>query len=147
MLRFGKDGNFPTLGWGWWKGKNVNVAIVDDDASLCKAMSRLLAAAGIDSAMYSSAESFLDSRPGSEPDCLLLDIQLGGMSGFELQQQLAAAGKTTPVIFITAHDEQEIRQQAERSGCVAYLQKSDSGEAVIEAVRRALPSPIPSESI
>jgi len=123
--------------------KKVNVAIVDDDASLCKAMSRLLAAAGIESVTYPSAESFLDGRPGSEPGCLLLDIQLGGMSGFELQQRLAAAGETTPVIFITAHDEQEVRQQAERFGCVAYLQKTDSGEAVIEAVRRALGSRVP----
>jgi FixJ family two-component response regulator len=108
--------------------KKANVAIVDDDASLCKAVSRLLAAAGIESVTYPSAESFLDSRSGSEPGCLLLDIQLGGMSGFELQQHLAAAGETTPVIFITAHDEQEVRQQAERSDCVAYLKKTDSGE-------------------
>jgi FixJ family two-component response regulator len=121
----------------------VEVAIVDDDASLCKAMSRLLAAAGIESATYPSAESFLASHDGSELRCLLLDIQLGGMSGFELQQRLAAAGETMPIIFITAHDEQEVRQQAERSGCVAYLQKTDSGEAVIEAVRRALALPVP----
>src|SRR6267154_2591933 len=96
----------------------VNVAIVDDDASLCKAMSRFLAAVGIESATYPSAESFLNSRSGSEPDCLVLDIQLGGMSGFELQGRLAAAGKTLPIIFITAHDEPQIRQRAERSGCV-----------------------------
>jgi FixJ family two-component response regulator len=121
----------------------VNVAIVDDDASLCKAMSRLLAAAGIESATYASAESFLESPSRSELDCLVLDIQLGGMSGFELQQRLAAMGGGPPVVFITAHDEPEIRQQAERSGCVAYLQKTDSGEAVIEGVRRALASRIP----
>jgi FixJ family two-component response regulator len=125
------------------KCNKVNVAIVDDDASLCKAMSRLLAAVGIESATYPSAESFLDSRSGSDLGCLLLDIQLAGMSGFELQQRLAAAGETLPIIFITAHDEQEIRHQAERSGCVAYLQKTDSGEAVIEAVRRALASRSP----
>src|SRR4051812_38359809 len=111
----------------------VNVAIVDDDASLCKAMSRLLAAAGIESVTYASAEGFLESRAGSGLGCLVLDIQLGGMSGFQLQQHLAAAGDTMPIIFITAHDEPEIRQQAERSGCVAYLQKTDSGEVVIEA--------------
>ena len=118
----------------------ANVAIVDDDASLCKAMSRLLAAAGIESATYASAESFLDSRSGFEPDCLVLDIQLGGMSGFELRQHLAAMGGTPSIVFVTAHDEPEIRQQAERCGCVAYLQKTDSGEAVIEAVRRAVAS-------
>ena len=71
-------------------------------------------------------------------DCILLDIQLGGMSGFELQNLLTASGSTTPVIFITAHDDLEIREQARQTNCVAYLRKTDPGDAVLEAIRRAV---------
>jgi len=60
------------------------------------------------------------------------------MSGIELARRLADCGSTIPVIFITAHDEPGLREQAHRAGCAAYLRKSDPGEAVIEAVRRAI---------
>ena len=72
------------------------------------------------------------------PDCILLDIQLGGMSGFELQTLLANSGSTIPVIFITAHDDPEIREQAKGTNCVAYLRKTDPGQAVLEAIRKAV---------
>ena len=62
------------------------------------------------------------------------------MSGIELRQRLAAAGTTTPVIFITAHDEPEVREQAIAAGCAGYFRKTDSGSDVIEAIRRALAS-------
>lgn len=125
---------------------NVNVAIVDDDASSCRAVSRLLRAAGISSAAYESAETFLASGSCGEVDCLILDLQLGGMSGFELQRQLAARAEAPPIVFITAHDESESREQAERSGCIAYLRKMDSGDAIIAAVRRAIAFRMPESS-
>jgi FixJ family two-component response regulator len=118
----------------------ILVAVVDDDASMCKAVGRLLCAAGMRSVAFASAEAFLENVPEPGPDCLILDIQLGGMSGFDLQRQLALVGKTVPIIFITAHEESETREHAHRLGCAAYLRKTDPGHAVIEAIRQALAS-------
>jgi FixJ family two-component response regulator len=98
---------------------------------------RLLGAVGMKYVAYASAEAFLGSAAGASLDCLILDIQLGGMSGFDLHRQLALAGSTVPIIFITAHDEPETREQAERLGCAAYLRKTDPGASVIEAIRQA----------
>src|SRR5882762_1126777 len=119
-------------------GEKIRVAIVDDDASLCKALSRLLSAAGISSMAYESAEAFLGDGKEPDPDCLILDIQLGGMSGLDLQKSLAAIGREIPVIFITAHDEPELAARAEGCGCVAYLRKTDPGHLVLETVQRAI---------
>ena len=67
----------------------------------------------------------------------MLDIQLNGMSGIELQRQLQASGSSTPVIYITAHDEPETRELARAAGCVAYFRKTAPGQDVLEAIRRA----------
>ena len=120
--------------------KSFKIAIVDDDASLCQAMERLLRAAGYQSCSYLTAEAFLQNRGSVSPDCILLDIQLGGMSGFDLQRLLAASGTTTPVIFITAYDDPETRKKALQTGCMAFLRKNDSSEAVLDAIRRACSS-------
>jgi DNA-binding NarL/FixJ family response regulator len=69
---------------------------------------------------------------------LVLDIQLGGMSGLELSQRLAAVRDGTPVIFITAHDGPELRSQALASGCAGYFRKNDPGQLVMEAIRHAI---------
>jgi FixJ family two-component response regulator len=119
---------------------NIYVAVVDDDDSLCRSLGRLLRASGIQSVTYASAEAFLADTKRPRFDCLVLDIQLGGMSGIELNQQLTASGSTTPVIFITAHNEPEIREQALLSGCAAYLRKNESGQVVLDAVARAISS-------
>lgn len=89
---------------------------------------------------YASAEAFLADPERSRFDCLVLDIQLGGMSGIELSQSLAASGSTTPVIFNTAHHRPEIRELAMKQNCVAYLRKADSGVAVLAAIHRAIGS-------
>ena len=113
------------------------VAVVDDDDSACRALSRLLRAEGIHSISYPSAEAFLADAKRPQFDCLVLDIQLGGISGIELQQQLKAAGSSTPVIYITAHDQPEIRARAQAVGCAAYLAKTTPGREVLQAIRRA----------
>jgi FixJ family two-component response regulator len=115
----------------------INVALVDDDPSLCRAVKRLLSAAGIGCATFSSAEAFLAREDHAEPDCLLLDVQLGGMSGFDLHRKLTAMGRLLPIIYVTAHDESEARQQAEQAGCFAFLRKTDPAEAILSAIRRA----------
>jgi FixJ family two-component response regulator len=118
--------------------KTITVAIVDDDTSMCHAMDRLLRAAGFQPVTYLSGEAFLEDARRACPDCILLDIRLGGMSGFELQAQLAASGSTIPVIFITAHDDPETRERARQTNCVAYLRKTDPGEMVLDAIRKAV---------
>src|SRR5437016_6578724 len=93
-------------------GEKVRVAIVDDDPSLCKALARLLSASGIAPAAYESAEAFLADEANQNFDCLILDIELGGMSGLDLQRSLSALGRELPIVFITAHDEPELAEQA-----------------------------------
>ncbi|MGO9564600.1 MAG: response regulator transcription factor [Candidatus Korobacteraceae bacterium] len=118
------------------KATPIYVAVVDDDESLCRSLSRLLRAGGIQPINYASAEAFLADTKRPQFDCLLLDIQLGGMSGIELAQRLVAEGGHTPVIFITAHDDPKTRAEAEAAGCAAYFRKTDSGSEVLDAVRR-----------
>jgi len=114
------------------------VAVVDDDQSACRALSRLLSAEGIQPITYLSAEDFLADSKRPRFDCLVLDVQLGGMSGIELHRKLKAAGSSTPVIYVTAHDQPEIRAQAQAVGCVAYFRKTAPGRDVVQAIRRAV---------
>ena len=117
--------------------RNIYVAVVDDDESVCRSLSRLLRAAHFQPIAYPSAEAFLADKKHPKFDCLVLDIQLGGMSGLELRKRLSAVNDTTPVIFITAHDDPEVREQAEASGCAGFFRKTDSGTDVLAAIRRA----------
>ncbi len=120
-------------------GKSIiYVAVVDDDDSVCRSFGRFLRIAGFQSITYGSAEAFLNDAKRPRFDCLVLDIQLGGISGVELSQQLAAVKDSTPVIFITAHDDPEVRAQALTCGCAGYFRKNDSAEVVLNAIRRAV---------
>jgi FixJ family two-component response regulator len=112
------------------------IAVVDDDASICQSFGRLLRAAGMQPVTYNSAESYLADTKHPQFSCLVLDVQLGAMSGIELAQRLAAVGGHTPVIFITAHENPEARRAAEALGCAAYFRKTDSGKEVLETIRR-----------
>jgi FixJ family two-component response regulator len=113
------------------------VGIVDDDDSVCRSLGRLLRANGVQPVTYASAEAFLADTKRPKFDCLVLDVQLEGISGIELARRLHAVGSTTPVVFITAYDEAGIREEAAQVRCVAYLAKSAPGDAVIAAIRRA----------
>ena len=112
------------------------VAVVDDDRSVCLSFARLLRAAGIQAITYGSAEAFLADTKRPQFDCMVFDVQLGGMSGIELARKLAATGgPPAPVIYITAHDDPETRASAEASGCAAYFRKNES-PAVLWTIRR-----------
>ena len=119
------------------RNQNIYVAVVDDDESICASFSRLLRAAQFQPITYASAEAFLADRNHPKFDCLVLDIQLEGMSGLELRKRLYAVKDGTPVVFITAHDDPEVRAQVEASGCAGYFRKTESGAAVLAAIRRA----------
>ena len=114
---------------------NTYVAVVDDDQSVCRSFARLLRAAGIQPITYASAEALLADTKRPRFDCMVLDVQLGGMSGIELGRKLAAEGNLAPIIFVTAHDDPETRLEAEAAGCAAYFRKNDSGDDVLEAIR------------
>ena len=118
------------------KSQNIYIAVVDDDQSICRSLSRLLRAAHFQAITYASAEEFLLDTKHPKFDCLVLDIQLEGMSGLELRQRLSAVNDVTPVVFITAHDDPEMRAQAKASGCVGFFRKTDPGTDVLAAIRR-----------
>jgi FixJ family two-component response regulator len=118
--------------------RNIYIAVIDDDESLCRSMSRLLRAAHLQPITYPSAEEFLADTKRPKFDCLLLDIQLKGMSGLGLSRRLSAVKDATPVVFITAHDDPQVRAQAEAFGCAGYFRKSDSGSDVLAAIGRAI---------
>ncbi len=119
----------------------IKVAVVDDDSSFLRALERLLRAAGFEALSYPSATTFLQESPHPPVSCVILDIRLGALTGFDLARHLATEGSRAPIIFITAHDEPEAREQARRHGCVAYLRKPFSAQSLIEAIRRAVPPP------
>jgi FixJ family two-component response regulator len=118
--------------------RNIYIAVIDDDTSVCLAMSRLLRAARYQPISYHSAEDFLTDTHRPKFACLLLDIQLNGMSGLELRTRLIAVKDPTPVVFITAQDNPEVRTQAESADCAGYFRKSDSGTDILAAIQRAV---------
>jgi len=118
--------------------RNIYIAVIDDDESACRSMGRLLRAAHLQPVTYPSAEAFLTDTNRPVFDCLLLDIQLTGMSGLDLRERLAAVKDVTPVVFITAHDDPAVRAQAEASGCAGYFRKTNSGADILAAIRRAI---------
>jgi FixJ family two-component response regulator len=113
------------------------ISVVDDDPSLLRAVSRLLRAAGFAVEAFPSAEHFLEREHPVAPRCLVLDVHLSGMTGFELHERLLEAGTPPPVIFITAHDDVATRERARRAGAVQYLRKPFEDAALIGAIHRA----------
>jgi FixJ family two-component response regulator len=116
------------------------VALVEDDAGMSHALARVLRLAGYQPATFVSAEELIREEGGAAADCLVLDVQLPGMSGFQLRDYLARSGITAPVIFITAYDDAEARAAAERANAT-YLAKPFTGRTLIEAIARALGRP------
>ena len=112
------------------------VAIVDDDESLCRSLARLLRASGMQPIAYASGEDFLADDKSPRFDCVVLDVQLGGMSGIELARSLRAQGGHPPFIFITAHDDAQTHAEAMAAGCAAYFRKYDPGADIVHAIRR-----------
>jgi FixJ family two-component response regulator len=114
------------------------IAVVDDDEDVRKALSRLLRAAGFAVRTYASGEEFLARPPGGEPDCLVLDIHLTGMSGLELRRELLERGVGTPVIFITALDDRATMEAVSRAHAAACLLKPLEESALIGSIACAL---------
>jgi FixJ family two-component response regulator len=114
----------------------IRIAIVDDDESLCRSLARLLRQAGFHPESFHSAEEFLATPGRARFECLVVDIQLGGMSGMALHQRLLADKDRTPVVYITAHDDPAARTEALGQGGAAFFRKTDAGTEIIEVLRR-----------
>ena len=117
--------------------KNL-ISVVDDDESIRRTTTLLIESFGFHAAAFESAESFLKSGQLHETSCLIIDIQMPGMNGLQLQSHLATAGYKIPIIFITAYDKEESRQQALQAGAVAFLGKPFSDDLLLQALRAAL---------
>jgi FixJ family two-component response regulator len=115
------------------------VAVVDDDEAFRAALQRLLKSAGFSVRSFASAEDFLDcGGQEHETGCLIADIRMPGMSGLDLQAKLNAEHCPIPIIFITAHGDEQLRLQAMRGGAVKFLAKPFDDAILLESVRVAL---------
>jgi FixJ family two-component response regulator len=109
------------------------IAIVDDDPSVRRSLERLVRSAGYTVETFASAREFLEWLSRGQAACLVVDVHMNGMTGFDLQERLAV-----PIIFITAHDDTVTRTRIEKSGAVGHLWKPFDGQAVLDAIGRAV---------
>ena len=120
---------------------NPTIAVVDDDASVCRAISRLLRSLGMNADTFTSGREFIEhieTMPSFRPDCVVLDVQMPGMNGLEVQDLLIRGEHPVPIIFITAHDEMGVRERALQAGAVAFLHKPFNDELLIKTLNEAI---------
>jgi FixJ family two-component response regulator len=118
-----------------------NIAIVDDNESIGLALSRLLRSLGMDTKTFTSGHEFIEQIETVRSfhlDCVVLDVQMPGMNGLEVQELLVRSKNPLPVVFITAHDEVSIRERALQAGAVAFLRKPFNEEVLVEILTAAL---------
>jgi FixJ family two-component response regulator len=117
------------------------IGIVDDDESVRESISSLVRSAGYRTAVFASAEEFLAADQRAEMAvCLVLDVRMPGLSGLELQRCLADEERSIPIIFVTAHADEQLRVRALKQGAIAFLGKPFSGDVLLDAIRSALKS-------
>ena len=114
------------------------VIVVDDDPSMRKALARLCQTAGLNTRTFASAREFLDAGAPESPACLLLDVRMPGLSGLDLQSELAARNIQTPVVFITGHGDIPTSVRAMKAGAVDFLTKPFKDKNLIAVVRDAI---------
>ena len=118
--------------------RNPVVFVVDDDVSMREAIAGLIAANGLRVECFESAVAFLSRPENDAPACLVLDVRMPGLGGFELQRELAVAGRDLPVIFITAHGDIQMAVRAMKAGAAEFLSKPFEEGALLSAVLQAL---------
>ena len=114
------------------------ISVVDDDLSVVEALVSLIESVGYKAKGFRSAEDFLKSRQLLNTACLILDVRMPSMGGFELQRRLAAGNYRIPIIFITAYDSDDVHLQAFQAGAAGLLCKPFSQESLFQAVRSAM---------
>jgi FixJ family two-component response regulator len=115
------------------------IAVVDDDDSIRESLQGLLESIGFAVETFSSAQAFLDSECLGRTDCLILDVRMPGMRGPDLQRELARRKCAIPIVFITAHGDEDVRPRVLSDGAVDCLLKPFTEEALLKAIRTALP--------
>ena len=114
------------------------ISIIDDDAAVRAAEARLLTSMGFTVDAFASANEFLKSSRLDDTLCIVVDVEMPGMSGLELQDYLVARGVNIPIIFVTAFPEDRIRERAMKGGAVCFLSKPFNEAALLECVERTL---------
>jgi FixJ family two-component response regulator len=114
------------------------VYVVDDDASVRRALSRLIHSVGLEVMTFPSAQAFLAFTPPDRPACLVLDVRLPGPSGLDLQAALTQANRSVPIVFITGHGNVPTSVRAMKGGAVDFLQKPFNDQELLDCVQRAL---------
>jgi len=114
------------------------VYVVDDDASVRRALGRLLTSAGFEHESFSTAAEFLEHEPKDQPSCLVLDIQMPGLSGLKLQEELAKRGLEPAIVFVTGRGTVPTSVRAMKKGAIDFLQKPYDAEELLAALRRGL---------
>ncbi len=120
--------------------KTPRIAVVDDDPFVLRGLGRLLRSAGFDVDTYASGAAFLNCCGDDEPDCVVLDLNMPQITGFEVQAQLANRGQSTPVIVITGDDNPEAELRALRLGAKSYFGKPVDDKALLAAIGIAMAS-------
>ncbi len=113
------------------------VFVVDDDKSVRKALARLLKSAGVPARAFASGEELLLTEKSEQPDCMIVDIQMPGMNGFELCEKLKQSGSQVPVIFMTAFDDDRSRTRARDAGAIAYFRKPIDDQVLLDSISSA----------
>jgi FixJ family two-component response regulator len=114
------------------------VFIVDDDPSICEALKRLLATVGLKAQTFGSAQEFMRTKRPDVPSCLVLDVRLPGLSGLDLQRELAKMDPPTAIVIITAHADIPMTVQAVKAGAVEFLTKPFRDQQLLDAVQQAI---------
>jgi FixJ family two-component response regulator len=114
------------------------VAVVDDEESVRRALARMLGASQFDVDVFASGQEFLDSLRARLPDCLILDYQMPGLTGRDVQRQLTLAQSQVPIIVVTAHDQPALRERCLADGAVAYLAKPLQRERLVGLIHEAI---------
>jgi len=111
-----------------------NIYIVDDDESVCRALKTLLMTYGFEVRTFNSAQNFFDAVPNDEPGCLLLDIHMPGLDGWETQKLILASGSKRSVIFISAEKQDSALDRALKLGAIGFLQKPVNGQTLVDLI-------------
>jgi len=117
------------------------IAIVDDDESVCHAIKGLVRSLGMEADTFASGQEFIgfiEAMPSRRFNCVILDVQMPGLNGLDVQERLKRLGNRFPIIFLTAHDEVSVRERALAAGAVAFLRKPFAAELLIKTLRAAV---------
>jgi FixJ family two-component response regulator len=118
--------------------EQTKIYVIDDDESVRKAFKRLLRSVNFEAETFASAEEFLKSQKPNKNSCIIIDIRMPGVTGFDLQRMLMARGSRIPIIVISASDDAQVREQARELGAVAFFRKPIDDQALLDAITWAI---------